>query len=183
MFTQAVYISLPGPDRSSALSLPLSSKQEQSLATTELRQIRQSVLIQELEGLDLSTLDVREPSGAEASSDVRNPCSDDFGKGPISGREHFLQDLKECLGRLGSLHALQFRTSVTINWKYWRLGECYARFCKVCRFQWKNPPWTRLNLKRLLAGECSSRTRVDRQRRANAHVQDNDPRVVDGRSS
>ena len=90
--------------------------------------------MKELEDLDLSKIDAREPSGAGASSDVRMQCSGDLGMGPNGGREHALQDLKECLGRLGSLQTLQFRTSVTINWEYWRLGECYARFCKVRRF-------------------------------------------------
>ena len=96
-----------------------------------VRQARQPFLMQELETLDLSKLDAREPAGAGDSIDFRMQCSGDLGRAASGSGEHSLQDLKESLSRLGSLQALQFRTSVTINWEYWRLGECYARFCEV----------------------------------------------------
>lgn len=42
--------------------------------------------------------------------------------------------LKVCMSKISNLDALQLRTSLMINWEYWRLGVIYSDFCKVCIF-------------------------------------------------
>lgn len=60
--------------------------------------------------------------GWEKEARTRWTGPDDSGR-PSTTLQNTPCRLKDCFSRLGGLHALQFRTSVTINWEYWRLGK------------------------------------------------------------
>ena len=91
----------------------LQRPQEAALA----RKAQQPSLLRALQGLDLSEMDARGPGVAvgESSIEVNMDWSHGLGATGGTGEAPSLQLLRRCLGKLGNLDSLQFRTSVIIH--------------------------------------------------------------------
>lgn len=81
----------------------------------------------------MGTAEAAQPTSAAILAQNLKGCNTAVkGIKPSSG--NVLHKLETHFLKIDQLDSFVLRTSVTINWEYWRLGVAYTEFCKVLPF-------------------------------------------------